>query len=202
MRELTALGYIEEAGERSAKAQRKFTVLKPLPSKEALIAEATKAFYTHTAEDLVGSAQGDLESLKEELESWRDNLSGTPLENTNKYQEVSDACDELESAVSELENIRTEDWPEAARKLPVVVLRLGGSTDTSRGDRCGSACHELECTMEALDKFITDTGEKIEKLQAEGKSTDDIDLDQVTSDRDSMQSCVDTAQGVSFPGMF
>lgn len=38
----------------------------------------------------------EFEALKEEMESWRDNMSGTNLESTQKFQDVSDCCDALD----------------------------------------------------------------------------------------------------------
>jgi methyl-accepting chemotaxis protein len=43
-------------------------------------------------------------SLQEEMESWRDNMSGTNLENTEKYGQVEEAAQTLESAVGEIES--------------------------------------------------------------------------------------------------
>jgi paraquat-inducible protein B len=39
----------------------------------------------------------EVESLTEEMTSWRDNMSGANMEHLPKYDEVSEACDELEN---------------------------------------------------------------------------------------------------------
>jgi hypothetical protein len=55
----------------------------------------------------------DVDELAQELGTWRDNMEGTNLENTMKYQEVSDACDELESVSSNAQDIQAiEDLDE------------------------------------------------------------------------------------------
>ncbi|MCJ7816693.1 MAG: hypothetical protein MUP55_02440, partial [Candidatus Aenigmarchaeota archaeon] len=53
---------------------------------------------------------GEIESLAEEMGSWRDNMQGTNLEMTSKYEAVSDAADTLENAVSDLEGLGGPDW--------------------------------------------------------------------------------------------
>jgi len=51
----------------------------------------------------------ELESLKEEMENWRDNMSGTSLENTGKYSEVEEAADSLGSIDVEGKSIDSPD---------------------------------------------------------------------------------------------
>lgn len=47
----------------------------------------------------------ELSELKEELEGWHDNMSGTALENTQKYQTLEDAVSILDDVVNNLEMI-------------------------------------------------------------------------------------------------
>jgi chromosome segregation ATPase len=54
---------------------------------------------------------GDLEELMSEMESWRDNMSSANMEHLPKYDEVSEAYDNLESMKDELEGIDL-DLPE------------------------------------------------------------------------------------------
>lgn len=46
----------------------------------------------------------ELESLQEEMETWRDNLSGTALENTEKFQTVSECADTLADGVQSIQD--------------------------------------------------------------------------------------------------
>jgi len=50
----------------------------------------------------------EAESLAGEIENWRDNMSGTPLESTEKFQEVSDCADAIREAADNISNITTE----------------------------------------------------------------------------------------------
>ena len=63
---------------------------------------------------LFEEATSELSSLAEEMHSWADNMegAGTGLENTDKYQRVSDAADILEEQASELDGIGFPDFDE------------------------------------------------------------------------------------------
>jgi hypothetical protein len=50
----------------------------------------------------------DLDGLKEEVENQRDNMSGTNLENTQKYSTLDEAADALDSISQELDNQASE----------------------------------------------------------------------------------------------
>ncbi len=72
----------------------------------------------------------EIEALKEEICSWRDNMEGTNLENTSKYQEVSECADMLEDIeidngeIEDLSDIesRADDFDEAADSLEEVMF--------------------------------------------------------------------------------
>jgi len=46
----------------------------------------------------------DLSTLKEEIETWRDNME-EKLSHTPKYEEVSECADELDNAISEIDSL-------------------------------------------------------------------------------------------------
>ncbi len=48
---------------------------------------------------------GDLEDLKDEMESWASNMEGTNLEYTSKYEMVSESANALGDIVSNIEDI-------------------------------------------------------------------------------------------------
>lgn len=45
----------------------------------------------------------ELGALKEELESWRDNISGTNFETSEKFEQLEEAISQLDSAISSIE---------------------------------------------------------------------------------------------------
>jgi len=50
----------------------------------------------------------EVESLSEEMGSWRDNMSGTNLESTDKYSRVEAAADTLEEVKDEIESLEID----------------------------------------------------------------------------------------------
>lgn len=54
-------------------------------------------------------AKSEVESLKDEIEEWKSGMEGTNLENTEKYQTLSDCYDALEEMLSRLEDIEIPD---------------------------------------------------------------------------------------------
>jgi len=90
----------------------------------------------------------ELEGLKEEMESWRDGMQGTGLENSNKYQMCEDAINALESAVSTLESM-SYDAPDLEDELTE-----GESLDDKRTE-----------TVEAMQNVIDELETAISELE-------------------------------------
>lgn len=53
-----------------------------------------------------------LQDLQDEMANWRDNMSGTNLESTEKYERVDQAANDLEDLVSTLESWVSPDLGE------------------------------------------------------------------------------------------
>jgi len=64
---------------------------------------------TQTVENALEDAKSEVSALAEEIGEWRDNMDGTGLENTMKYEEVSEAADSLEDLDSRFQYIEIED---------------------------------------------------------------------------------------------
>jgi hypothetical protein len=69
--------------------------------KEALIEAAN--------EIITGLDLGEIESHMDEMTSWRDNMEGTNLENTQKYSDVSETAEELEGIDTNIPEITDVD---------------------------------------------------------------------------------------------
>ena len=54
----------------------------------------------------IDDAISELEALHGEMQDWADNMSGTNLENTEKYQRVEEAASQLEDGISGLQDGR------------------------------------------------------------------------------------------------
>jgi DNA repair exonuclease SbcCD ATPase subunit len=69
-----------------------------------------------------------LEELTEEMTSWRDNMSGTALENTSKYSEVEEAASTLEGIEADCSTSieSPDDIDEVVRELEEKADELEG----------------------------------------------------------------------------
>jgi len=61
--------------------------------------EKQKELITEAQGEVESIETGEIESVQEELENWRDGMSGTNLENTDKYSELEEAIDSISNAV-------------------------------------------------------------------------------------------------------
>lgn len=59
---------------------------------------------------------GDIEDLLDEMTNWRDGMEGTGLENTGKFEEISECADTLESGKDSLESA-IESWNSTVEEL-------------------------------------------------------------------------------------
>lgn len=76
------------------------------------------------ANELVNNLDfSDLDNLKDEMDNWRDNMSGTNLENSQRYQDVEEAADTLDNVdVPNLPEIETaDDIDEAIEMLQEIA---------------------------------------------------------------------------------
>jgi hypothetical protein len=91
------LTYADDAPERKKGEVKKYRVLKELPDNEAFRTEVTEKFFTADVEDWVQQALEEIESIKDEMVDWRDNLESCEgLSQTSKADEVREAADALE----------------------------------------------------------------------------------------------------------
>lgn len=50
----------------------------------------------------------EIQSLQEEMQDWYDNMSGTNLESTEKYETVGECADSLQTTADDLESTVSE----------------------------------------------------------------------------------------------
>lgn len=76
----------------------------------------------------------DFENLKSEMEEWESNMEGTNLENTSKYQEISDCYNSLDNIyLSGLEDIEFSN-SENAESINILISDLIESIDSIVSD--------------------------------------------------------------------
>lgn len=148
--------------------------------------KAEREAFTHDASDLVSGAFSELESLRDELQDWYDNLP-------ESFQS-GDKGDQLQEAVSQLESASEVELPEWAKEAKVFAAPGDG---TSRADRCSQACYELRQVTEALEAIadgeakLPDQSDPTEEQKAKARST-----------AEELTSAADEAEATEFPGMY
>lgn len=134
--------------------------------------------------DLLECSDG--QSLKEEMGEWRDNLDGANMTHLPKYEEVSEAADELDNVVDELEsnlsNAITELEKTHAHLLDVHI-KVRNRPAKSRADRAGVLQEQI---MEAVDYL-------------RGQLPEDHD---VRSTLDDIEEGTEAVSMVNYPGMY
>lgn len=171
---------------------------------------------TTTTNSTVGSAVAEafseIDSLKEELQSWYDNLPEN-FQNGDKGQRLQEAIDQLESTSE-------PDCPDAVEDRGVSYTQTLGRT--SRSARRDDAC----CMIEAAEESVRDYARELEDLQysSDGRLVVDgvpqdrpeegaLDVpytederDALVTDLESYADELDTArsewESVEFPGMY
>ena len=151
--------------------------------------------YTSTVKDAYDGAISDIEMLAEEMRSWADNMSGTNLENSSKYETV-------EEAANTLEGVAQEDVPPAISEISVTYTTTQFSRrHLSRATRLSHAVAALEGVIAAAQVWI----EEREKLTQEpGDEVEGFEeaREEVTAFIDTVQQTIDEVEGVEFPGMY
>lgn len=91
------------------------------------------------------SMKGELEGLAEEMESWRDNMSGTNLEATDKFSRVEEAVDGLQDAISSLDSVsEPSSPPEDEKTLKIETVREYADEIEQAADDIESASGDAE----------------------------------------------------------
>jgi len=153
-----------------------------------------------TVEDAL-SAYSDFDDLTSEMGDWRDKMSGTNLENSDKYYRVEEAANALETINSELESSVSdliENLPDEIRDKSmeyIIWVPPSKKQSPSRSYRCDNACSAIRSGLDVIILWIEET-KKLKEIP-EG-----IDLDEIEGYISDIESQLDEADGVDFPGMF
>lgn len=144
----------------------------------------------------------DVESLKDELESWKDGMEGTNLENSQKFSDLDEACSALEAAFDKFEEatgelgdmVKLEGYAEKVK--PILEKTVPFIVDThprkSRSDRNDEVMRSIRAGVDELSTLV-------ETL--EGK--DEMELhDAVQQIIDDFEEGLGELENVSFPGMY
>jgi len=121
---------------------QQYRLLKPLPTKEEYV-KLENEYCTTTVENLIEDGYSDLESLKDELQDWYDNLP-------EQFQS-GDKGETLQTGIDELENVeRPNVDAEHLNKLPSLVYKESLKLDT-RSDRFFEAKDKITTAKEFIE---------------------------------------------------
>jgi hypothetical protein len=174
----TVLRDYMEQQERKKGERRKYKITKELPTKEEYAKLRTGRFTT-TIGDLLTDAFSEFDNLKDELQDWYDNLP--------EAFQTGDKGQQLEEAISNLDNISEVEAPQDTEKLSLVHMPI--LNVSSRADRHSEAVSMLQTIVAWIEELEEDTYDK------------DIhdDLDQLKQDLEEQLS---NAENVDYPGMY
>lgn len=133
----------------------------------------------------------EIEELASEMEEWRDGMSGTSLESTEKYNAVDEAADtlrdtftELESQIDDLRNLLDERTLKTEVQYVERELRYKRRSGPSRDVRVGNWISGIRAVLDYLTEAIKP------------------DVTEVHTSIDSITSLTEDLEGIEFPGMY
>lgn len=114
----------------------------------------TKKHKTETIVTTVDDAFNDVKmivsDLLDEMTDWRDNLSGTALENTSKYSDIEECVEELETIQGDLESV---DLPDDLTQVEITYYWIHPyGKHISRAYRLGQAESAIAGIVDMIDE--------------------------------------------------
>lgn len=157
-------------------------------------------YETHTTQSVSGLVQdavAEAESVYDELTEWRDNMSGTGLESTEKYSQLEEAIDAIETAKDAAENVM--DLETVDEEIGEVTYSVSVNKNKRRGPsrqvRIENAASMLMAAAEALRGRETPEND-------EEDSEDEEDVFDYEGAADELENAASDMEGVEVPGMY
>lgn len=151
-------------------------------------------------ESAFDDAKIEIGMLQDEMQSWADNMSGTGLENTQKYSDVEECAEYLSNAVSSLENIELP----AELKEEEVEYGYWKARYMSRGTRLSTAQEQLGAVKDKIEERLREAEAKRDKSDVTDdkweKENEKVEpLEQIFSE---LEEAISELESVMFPGMY
>jgi hypothetical protein len=167
-----------------------YQIVEALPTVEEFKAMLTAAF-TFSVTSVIPDAIAELESLRDELQDWYDNLP--------EAFQSGDKGDQLQEAISSLDNVANElDVPEYLESVKVFVAP---NDRTSRADRGGQAAYALRQAAERLEEQLEEKPVD-DPTRYQGLVLNDDMKEEVRRLVENLTDIADEADGVEYPGMY
>lgn len=147
-----------------------------------------------TIADAISAGYGELQCLRDEMRDWADNLENGNLGSTQKFQDVSDCADMLDSVADDEPDYGGVELQLAKEITVGVQQNTRKGRGPSRAVRCGNACAYMQAGVDAIEALMED--------MSEAKNGDENSKETLEELRDHVQNAIDEASGAEFPGMY
>ena len=153
---------------------------------------------TSEMEGAVSDAFSEFQSLRDEMNDWKENMEGNNMEHLPKYEEVSEAHDTLENQADNEPDFPSGNMPEGLSTTVTWTDLHTYARSQSRQTRLSDATNGLDAVISAIRAFLDEHDDEAECWKADDVVSRD-DLEQYANDLEEIK---DEMDGVSFPGMY
>lgn len=168
-----------------------------------------------TVEGAFEDGKSEVESLKEEIGEWKENLEGNSMEHLPKYDEVSECSDALDAAMDIFDGI---DFPSCISDTKVTYTMDTRQSAGSRSGRLSNAQNALDAAKSQAESWL-DENPELEFVEEDENSEgmdlgdnqthDQAEVDQRETNRsevetfiEQMEEAIGELENVNFPGMY
>lgn len=152
-----------------------------------------------TVEAAFEDAKADIESLRDEMTEWAENMESNNMEGLPKYEEVNEAKEALESACDSLDEVEISNLPDALRETEVsyTEARPYGRKPEPRWMRLSNCVSMLRAAKDAVT--AAEEAETANEGQTDDDEQEEVDFGTIGN---GIGDAIDYAESVSFPGMY
>lgn len=152
---------------------------------------------TSGVESAVTDAIGDVQSLRDEMQDWADNMSSNNMEHLPKYEEVDAAREELDQVA--------DSEPELPSAFPAGFVDEVKWTEChtyarsqSRSTRASDCSAALSAVVDHIEAFFVAHPDENDAVYGVTPTL----FDDLREYADSIQEIIDVLDNISFPGMY
>lgn len=161
---------------------------------------------TGSAETALSDAASEVRELADEMESWRDNMSGTALENTSKFEMVDEAASALSDLADSLENVDMDAFSHLSGETSWSVQQnVNKRRSVSRATRLSNAESAFEAAKSAVESAMYDLGDV--DIEDDDDEAEQLRKQEAQDRKDGLESLLNELENidewsVDFPGMY
>jgi Sec-independent protein translocase protein TatA len=163
----------------------------------------------------IDECRSEVESLRDEMEEWGSNMEGNNMEHLPKYEQVTEARDNLSNGLDALEGLEVPEFLESESANYTVDNRTRESR--TRAVRLQNALNALDAARAAAQSWLDDDDNaELEVVEPDAEDEDDDrtpvtqdEVDERQAQREQAEELInelDNAEGelqnVEFPGMY